>query len=88
MAQWPPLNTPLHTCIKHQILSATLDRTKISDRKAMMVLPATAQSLGYDLEEIELYQSWLIRRFRQQYLTTDAKKLKEAFNADNPLVIH
>ena len=70
-----------------QTVSATLNRTKISDRKAMMVMADTAQSLGHDVEEIALSRS-SIRRFRQQHQTTDAKKLKEAFNADHPLVVH
>ena len=34
-----------------QTVSATLDRTKISDWKAMMVMAATAQSLGHNVEK-------------------------------------
>ena len=70
-----------------QTVSATLDRIKISDRKAMMVMAATAQSLVHDVEEIAISRS-SICRFRQQHRKTDAKKLKEAFNADHPLVVH
>ena len=70
-----------------QTVSATLDRTKVSDRKAMMVMAATAQSLGHDFEEIAISRS-SIRRFRQQHRTIDAKKLQKAFNADHPLVVH
>ena len=70
-----------------QTVSATLDRTKISDRKAMMVMAATAQSLGHDVKEIAISCS-SIRRFRQQHRTIDAKQLKEAFDADHPLVVH
>ena len=55
-----------------QTVNATLDRTKISDRKAMMVMAATAQSLGHDFEEIPISRS-SIRRFRQQHRTTDTK---------------
>ena len=58
-----------------QAVSATLDRTKISDRKAMMVMEAAAQSLGHNVEEIAISCS-SIGRFRQQHRTTDAKKLK------------
>ena len=53
----------------------------------MMLMAATAQSLGHDVEEIAVSHG-SIRRFRQQHQTTDAKKLKEAFNADHLLVIH
>ena len=70
-----------------QTVSATLDRTKTSYWKAMMVMAATAQSLGHDVAEIAVSRS-SIRRFRQQHQTTDAKKTKEAFNADHPLVLY
>ena len=55
-----------------QTVSATLDRTKICDRKAMMAMVATTQSLGHDVEEIVISRS-SIRRFRQQNRKTDAK---------------
>ena len=52
----------------------------------MMVMAATAQSLGHDVEEIAISRS-SIRRFRQQHQTIEAKKLNEAFNAELPLVV-
>ena len=58
--------------VVNQTVSAILDRIKISDRKAMMVMAAPAQSLGHDFKEIAISRS-SIRRFRQQHRTTDAK---------------
>ncbi|KAK6185944.1 hypothetical protein SNE40_008071 [Patella caerulea] len=68
-------------------LSAALDRTKMSDRKAMMVVTATAQSLGHNVEDMALNRS-SIRRLRQKYRTIGAENLKEAFSADQALVVH
>ena len=53
----------------------------------MMVMAATAQSLGHDLKEMAISRSSM-RCFRQQHRTTKAKKLEEAFNADHTLVVH
>lgn len=68
-------------------LCGALDRTKMSDRKAMMVVTATAQSLGHNVEDIALNHS-SIRRLRQQHRTVGASNLKEAFRADQSLVVH
>ena len=35
-------------------LAATLDRTKISDRKAMFVISETAKSLGHNITDLAL----------------------------------
>ena len=35
-------------------LAASLDRTKLSDRKATFVLTAAAQSLGHDVTELNI----------------------------------
>ena len=47
-------------------LCAALDRTKMSDRKAMMVVTATAQSLGQNVDQIALNRS-TVRRLRQRH---------------------
>ena len=70
-----------------QTVSATLDRTKISDRKAMMIKTDTAQSFIHDVEKIAISRS-SIRRLRQQHRTIEAKKLEEVFIAHYPLVVH
>ena len=68
-------------------LCAALDRTKMSNRKAMMVVTATAQSLGQNVDQIVLNRS-TVRRLRQRHREQMSKKIKEAFKADVPLVVH
>ena len=68
------------------MLCAALDRTKMSDRKAMMVVTATARSLGQNVDQIALNRS-TVRRLRQRHREQMSKKLKEAFKADVPLVV-
>lgn len=68
-------------------LAAALDRTKMSDRKAMHVLVETAQSLGHNIEDLALNRD-SIRRQRMKHRFQQAATLKAEFKGNVPLVIH
>ena len=83
----PPRKKCKKMPVMSPLLSAALDRTKMSDRKAMMVVTATAQSLGCDIEELALSRS-SIRRLRQLHRTEKSQDLRAEFKADVPLTVH
>lgn len=70
-------------------LSATLDRTKVSDRAAMMIVTETARSLGHDIEALTLNRQ-SIRRQRQHHREATANNILEQFNPepDEALIVH
>ena len=68
-------------------VSAALDRTKTSDRKAAYILAATAQSLGHNVEDLALNRS-TIKRQREYHRSRLAKALKKEFHVNVPLVVH
>ncbi|KAG0711005.1 hypothetical protein GWK47_021650 [Chionoecetes opilio] len=68
-------------------VSAALDRTNISDRKAAHVLLPFAEELGANTRELSLSAStinWQRKRHRQE----KAAELKEKFAPDVPLTLH
>ena len=67
-------------------MAAALDRTKVSDRKAIFVLTAPAKCLGQDVGELNINCS-SIRRAREQQRKSVAQQLKEQFQTDSPLVV-
>src|ERR1043165_8053263 len=68
-------------------LSAALDRTKVSDRKATFVIAEAAKSLGHNISEFTLSRS-SIRRKRQEHREERLIMLKEVFIKHAPLVVH
>lgn len=68
-------------------LTATLDRNKVSDRQAMMVVAETARTLGHDVGPLVLSRS-TIRRERQKHRTLGAAQILENFNPDMALIVH
>ena len=67
--------------------SLSLDRAKISDRKAALVLPTIAHALGHDATKLPTSFS-SIRRARQMQLLTEAEKIKDTFSPISPLTPH
>lgn len=70
-----------------QQLAATLDRTKISDRKAMFVIAETAKSLGHNIHDLALSRD-SIRRQRMKHRVQQSAALKAEFQGNVPLVVH
>ena len=68
-------------------VSAALDRTKTSDRKAAYILAAIAHSLGHNIEDLALNRS-TIKRQREYHRSQLAKALKKDFHVNVPLVVH
>ena len=68
-------------------LSTAMDRTKISNRKAVHVLAAAAQSLGHDPAALVLNRE-SFRRERIKFRQLSAAEIKAAFSPDVPLTVH
>lgn len=68
-------------------LNTTLDRSGISDRKAMMIVSETAKSLGHNIEDLTLNRS-SIRRKRRQDRQSEAKYIQDTFDPTVPLTVH
>ena len=68
-------------------LSAALDHSKISDRKATFVLAETAHSLGHCIDDLNINCS-SIKRHREKCRAQRAAALKSDFSGDTPLVVH
>ncbi|KAK2707759.1 hypothetical protein QYM36_015456 [Artemia franciscana] len=68
-------------------LAATLDRTKMSDRKAMFIISETAKSLGHNITDLALNRN-SIRRLRMKHWSVQSAALKAEFQGNIPLVVH
>lgn len=68
-------------------LAASLDVTKLSDRKATVVLTSTLKSLGCDPSKLNVNSSF-IRRQRMKHRQKIAESLKSGFKPNGPLTIH
>jgi hypothetical protein len=68
-------------------LAMALDRTKLSDRKAMLVLSAAASACGKDINEVVLSRSTLQRQ-RSATRKTIANDIKQTFTPNTPLTVH
>lgn len=91
--EYVAINTPLPskrrkpTAIVTSEVSAALDRSKTSDRNAVYVLAATAQSLGHDPEKLTINRE-SIRQARRKNREVIAKEIKDAFTPGSSLTIH
>ena len=68
-------------------LTAMLDRTKVTDHKAVLIVAETTKSLGHEVQDLALSRS-SIRRLRQDHRAEISTGLKQEFLADAPLVVH
>jgi hypothetical protein len=68
-------------------LASTLDRTKVSNRKATFILSAAAKSMGQNLENIAISEA-SIRRSRRQNRQQISNDIRAAFSPDVPLCVH
>jgi len=66
-------------------LAATMDRTKLSDRKATFMLAATARSLGNDVNDYSINRSSICRE-RHKLRQDISQQLKSKFNPNTPLM--
>jgi len=67
--------------------AATMDKTKLSDRKATFMLAATARSLGNDVNNYSISRSSICRECHK--LCQDiSQQLKSKFNPNTPLTVH
>ncbi|KAG7160455.1 hypothetical protein Hamer_G001712 [Homarus americanus] len=77
--------------IMSPVLAKALDRTKISDRDAVHLIAAAAQTLGHNVEDIAVNRK-TIRQSRMKLRVQSFKSAKEQFilNLDPtiPLVVH
>src|ERR1043165_2139490 len=67
-------------------IAAVLDRTKLSGRKATFVLATVAQSLGHDVQELNINHS-SIHRAREHYRADIASQLKQQFQGNVSLEV-
>ncbi|KAK4318004.1 hypothetical protein Pmani_010957 [Petrolisthes manimaculis] len=76
---------------RQQVLSpdlvATLDRNKVSDRAAVMVIGETLRSLGQEIQPLALNRS-SIRRQRQQHRKSTSEEIRDKFDPKFPLIVH
>ena len=68
-------------------LVASLDRNKVSDRAAVMLIGETARSLGQEIEPLVLNRS-SIRLQRQKHRQIIAEQIKDQFDPHFPLIVH
>lgn len=71
--------------ITHKLVAA-LDRTKMSDRKAMFVISETAKSLGHNFNTFSISQS-SIKHYSKKQPVQIIVPLKEVFTGDVPLIV-
>ncbi|KAK2717035.1 hypothetical protein QYM36_007247 [Artemia franciscana] len=68
-------------------LAAALDRTKVSDRKAVFVIAETAKSLGMTIDQLALNRD-SVRRLRAKHRIRSSASIRAKFQSDVPLVVH
>lgn len=68
-------------------LSAALDRTKVSDRAAVMIVGETARSLGHDVADLTLNRT-SIRRQRMECRTEAFRSITAEFTPEDSLIVH
>jgi hypothetical protein len=68
-------------------MASALDRTLVSDRKAVYILSAAASSLGHNVQELSINRS-TIRRRRIDTRQCISELIKESFAPNIPLTVH
>ena len=85
-ANQPPPK-PAKIYIVTPTLAATLDRTKISNRKAVFVLAEAAKSLDHDIEELNINRS-SVHRHRESHRINFARFVQDKFYPTVSLTVH
>ncbi|GBN58706.1 hypothetical protein AVEN_237242-1 [Araneus ventricosus] len=62
---------------------AVLDRFHISQRSAVFILEAVAESLGHNIDEFAINRN-TIQRYREDFRKTKATRIKELFQENEP----
>jgi hypothetical protein len=64
-------------------LTAMLDRSKVSDRKAVLIVVEMAKSLGHDIHDTALNRT-STRCLRQNHRSMISTHLREEFHSQHP----
>lgn len=67
-------------------LASTFDRTRVSNRAAVLVLQASSRSFGHNAEVTPSRET--IRRWRMKNRTEIAREIRASFEANVPLTVH
>lgn len=70
-------------CFLTPKLMAVLDRCHISQRNAVFILEAAAESLGHNIDELAINRN-TIQRYREKFRKTKATNIKELFKTNEP----
>ncbi|GBL94807.1 hypothetical protein AVEN_197496-1 [Araneus ventricosus] len=70
-------------CFLTPKIMAVLDRFHISQRRAVFILKAVAESLGYNIDELAINRN-TIQRYREDFRKTKAIRIKELFKENEP----
>ncbi|GBM97387.1 hypothetical protein AVEN_105098-1 [Araneus ventricosus] len=70
-------------CFLTPKIMAILDRFHISQRSAVFILEAVAESLGHNIDELAINQN-TIQRYREDFRKTKATRIKELFKENEP----
>ncbi|GBO06720.1 hypothetical protein AVEN_250630-1 [Araneus ventricosus] len=73
-------------CFLTPKIMAVLDRFHISQRSAVFILEAVAESLGHNIDELAINQN-TIQRYREDFLKTKATRIKELFKENKPSLV-
>jgi len=68
-------------------LAAALDRTKVSNRKAVFVIAETIKSVGHSVDNY-VWSTKSIRLQQRAHQILQSAKLKDEFKGDSSLVVH
>ncbi|GBN35734.1 hypothetical protein AVEN_251780-1 [Araneus ventricosus] len=70
-------------CFLTPKIMAILDRFHISQRSAVFILEAIAESLGHNIDELAINQN-TIQRYREDFRKTKATRIEELFKENEP----
>ncbi|GBN47962.1 hypothetical protein AVEN_62951-1 [Araneus ventricosus] len=70
-------------CFLTPKIMAALDRFHISQRSAVFILEAVAESLGHNIDELAINRN-TIQRYREDFRKTKSTRIKELFKENEP----
>ncbi|GBM44072.1 hypothetical protein AVEN_75889-1 [Araneus ventricosus] len=70
-------------CFLTPKIMAVLDRFHISQRSAVFIFKAVAESLGHNIDELAINRN-TIQRYRKDFRKTKATRIKELFKENEP----
>ncbi|GBN46551.1 hypothetical protein AVEN_271313-1 [Araneus ventricosus] len=74
-------------CFLTPKIMAVLDRFHISQRSAVFILEAVAESLGHNIDELAINRN-TIQRYREDFRKTKATRIKEFFKENEPSFVY